>query len=143
LSIILKILSLGITIRVSTASFNFCKPSIAFSSLFLPSKEKGFVTTQTVKIHISFANCAITGLAPVQVQPPIPAVINTISVSSKCLLISSKFSSAAFLHTSGFAPAPKPLVKFKPIFIFVEAKLFSNACASVFTAINSTQSNHS
>jgi len=56
LSIMLNILSFGITIRVSTTSFNFCKPSIAFSNLFLPSKEKGFVTTQTVKIHVSFAS---------------------------------------------------------------------------------------
>jgi hypothetical protein len=52
----LNILSFGITISVSTDSLSFCNPSIAFSNLLLPSNEKGFVTTHTVKIHNSFAS---------------------------------------------------------------------------------------
>jgi len=143
LSIILNILSFGITIRVSTHSFIFDNHSIAFSNLLFHSKENGFVTTHTVRIHNSFAACAITGAAPVQVPPHIPAVIKSISVSSKCLLISSIFSSAAFLPISGFAQAHNHLVKLSQIFTLSFAKLFSNACASVFTAINSTQSIHS
>jgi len=35
----------------------------------------------TVRIHIPFAILAMTGAAPVQVPPPIPQVMNTISVS--------------------------------------------------------------
>jgi hypothetical protein len=143
LSIILNILSLGITIRVSTTSFTLSSPSIAFSSLLLHSKLKGFVTTHTVSTHISFAACAITEVAQVPVPPHIPHVMKSISVSDKYLLISSIFSSAAFLPTSGFAQAQSHLVKFNQMFIFLFAKLFSKACASVFTAINSTPSIHS
>jgi hypothetical protein len=121
----LKILSLGITIIVSTASFIFCNHSIAFIILLFPSKEKGLVTTPTVKIPISLAAAAITGAAQVQVPPPIPAVTNTISVSCKAFLISSIFSSAALLQISGLAPAPNHLVILKPIFIFLSAKLLA------------------
>jgi hypothetical protein len=140
LSIILNILSFGITISVSTHSFILLNHSIAFSNLLFHSKEKGFVTTHTVRIPNSFAACAITGAAPVQVPPHIPAVIKSISVSSKCLLISSIFSSAAFLPISGFAQAPSHLVRFSQMLTLSFAKLFSKACASVFTAINSTPS---
>jgi hypothetical protein len=81
LSTTLKILSFGTMIKVSTDCFIFINPSVAFASLFLPSKLKGLVITHTVKIPISLAICAITGAAPVPVPPPIHAVMKTISVS--------------------------------------------------------------
>jgi hypothetical protein len=40
------------------------------------------VTTAIVRIPISFAISAMTGVAPVPVPPPIPAVINSISAPS-------------------------------------------------------------
>ncbi|MFZ5341980.1 MAG: hypothetical protein ACOZBL_05715 [Patescibacteria group bacterium] len=127
LSIILNILSFGIIINVSTDCFNFSKPSNAFSSLFFHSKLNGFVTIHTVKIHISFAIDAITGAAQVQVHHHIQAVTKTISVSWKSFLISSTFSSADFLQTSGFAHAQSHLVIFKPILILFSARLFAKA----------------
>jgi len=118
LSITLKILSFGITINVSTLFLIFSKPSSALVSLFLPSKENGFVTTHIVNIPISFAIFATTGPAHVHVPPHIHNVINTMSVSCNMFLISASLSSAAFLPISGFAPAHKPLVRFKPTFNF-------------------------
>jgi hypothetical protein len=85
----------------------------------------------------------MTGAAPVPVPPPIPAVINTISVSISSALIASRLSSAAFLPVSGFAPAPSHLVIFRPILIVFSAKEVASTCASVLTATNSTPSNHS
>jgi len=143
LSIILNILSFGITIRVSTVSLSLLNHSIAFCNLLFHSKLKGLVTTHTVSIQSSLATCAITGVAQVQVPPHIQAVIKSISVSSSSFLMSSALSSAAFLQISKFAPAPSHLVIFKPIFIFLGARLFSSACASVFTLINPTHSIHS
>ena len=81
LSMTVKILSFGMTINVSTASFIFLSPSSAFISLFFPSKENGLVTIPTVKIPIDLAIFAITGAAHVPVPHHIPQVINTISVS--------------------------------------------------------------
>ena len=112
LSEILKILSLGITIKVSTFSFILANPSIAFSSLFFHSKPKGFVTIPIVKIHMLFAIHAITGAAPVPVPHHIHAVTNTISASHKACLISFSDSSADFLQISGFAHAQSHLVIF-------------------------------
>ena len=63
-----------------------------------------------VSIPISFANFAITGAAPVPVPPPIPAVINTISVFLRHSSISSKLNSAANFPCNGSFPAPRPLV---------------------------------
>jgi hypothetical protein len=108
----LKILSLGITIKVSTFSFILSNPSIAFSSLFFHSKPKGFVTIQIVNIHILFAIHAITGAAHVPVPHHIHAVMNTMSASHNACLISFSDSSAAFLHISGFAQAQSHLVIF-------------------------------
>ena len=107
-------LSLGITISASTTSFKLTIPSSAFLILLLPSKLNGFVTTATVNMPISLATLAITGAAPVPVPPPIPEVMNNISVSSNNVFILSKSSSAASFPISGFAPAPKPLVDFSP-----------------------------
>jgi hypothetical protein len=122
LSAILKILSLGITINVSTFSFILANPSIAFSSLFFHSKPKGLVTIQIVKIHILFAIHAITGAAHVPVPHHIHAVINTISASPNACLISFSDSSAAFLQISGFAHAQSHLVIFIQMLTFDDDK---------------------
>jgi len=65
-------LSFGMTIRVSTFSFNFAIPLMALFIRGLPSKENGFVTTPTVRIPRFLAISATTGAAPVPVPPPIP-----------------------------------------------------------------------
>jgi hypothetical protein len=122
LSEILKILSLGITINVSTFSFILANPSAAFSSLFFHSNENGFVTIQIVKIHMLFAIHAITGAAHVPVPHHIQAVMNAISASPKACLISFSDSSADFLPISGFAHAQSPLVIFIQILNFEVAK---------------------
>ena len=75
--------SLGTIINESTRSFNCAIPSSAIAIRFLPSNEKGRVTTPTVKIPICLATSAITGAPPVPVPPPIPAVINTMSAPSR------------------------------------------------------------
>ncbi len=85
------------TMRVSTL-FRSCEiPSSALVMRRVPSKRNGLVTTAIVKIPSSFlAISAIIGAAPVQVPPPIPPVIKTISVPAKTSLILSFDSSAAF-----------------------------------------------
>ena len=108
-------LSLLITIRESTLALSSSTPCSACLSLLGPSKLKGTVTIPTVRIPISLAIFAITGAAPVPVPPPIPAVMKTILVLFPSMaLISSMLSSAAFLPTSGSAPAPKPSVSLTP-----------------------------
>ena len=77
------------------------------------------MTTATVKIPNSFAISAITGLAPVPVPPPKPAVINNISVSDIAFAIASLLSFADALPIPGSIPAPRPLVVSIPICIFV------------------------
>ena len=108
-------LSLGMTISVSTFSFNFSIPALAFTIRVLASNLNGFVTTPTVRIPCSLAILATTGAAPVPVPPPIPQVTNTISAPLTCAAISSAVSSAAFSPISGCAPAPSPFVNFSPI----------------------------
>jgi hypothetical protein len=119
----LKILSFGITIKVSTFSLIFDNPSIAFSSLFFHSKLNGFVTIPIVKIHMLFAIPAITGAAHVPVPHHIHAVINTMSASPNACLISFSDSSADFLQISGFAQAQSHFVIFIQILTFELAKL--------------------
>ena len=131
-------LSLGITISVSTLSFRRSIPETALTIRCFASNLNGFVTTPTVNIPISFAILATTGAAPVPVPPPIPQVTNTISAPSIALDRSSALSSAAFIPISGWAPAPRPLVSFSPIWINVGALQSANACLSVFTPTNST-----
>ena len=97
-----------ITISAFTFGFNFSIPILALAFLNLPSKVNGFVTTPTVKIPFFFASSAITGIAPVPVPPPIPAVKNTKSAPSRILSISLMLSLADFSPISGFAPAPSP-----------------------------------
>ena len=70
-------------------------PSSDIFMRLAPSKEKGLVTTPTVKIPSSFATSATTGPAPVPVPPPIPAVINTILAPLSAARISSRANSAA------------------------------------------------
>ena len=138
LSTISSSLSLGITIRVSTFSLIRSIPFKAFTIRAFASKRKGFVTTPTVKMPISFASLATTGAAPVPVPPPIPQVTNTISAPFRAAEISSVLSSAAFSPISGLAPAPSPLVSFSPICNNFGALQSCNACLSVFTPIKST-----
>ena len=131
-------LSFGMTIRVSTTSFNASIPERAFFIRCFASKRKGFVTTPTVRIPISFAIFAITGAAPVPVPPPIPQVTKTISAPWSAAVISSALSSAALVPISGFPPQPSPFVSFSPMGMEVEALLDCKACLSVFTPMNST-----
>ncbi len=126
------------TINVSTCSFNFSIPNSAFVIRVRASNLKGFVTTPTVKIPISFAIAATIGAAPVPVPPPMPHVTNTISAPLSSSLISSELSSAAFSPTSGFAPAPSPFVSFSPICKSFGALQSCKACLSVLSPTNST-----
>ena len=131
--------SLEITRNESTYFFISSKPSSACILRRLPSKEKGVVTIPTTKISNSFAAFAIIGLAPVPVPPPIPAVINNILVLAPNIsLISSIFSIAEFLPTSGIEPAPIPSVRLAPNCTLFGMGLSSNACASVLQIMKST-----
>ena len=115
LSTISRSLSFGMTISVSTLSFNFSIPDSALVIRVLASNLNGFVTTPTVRIPSSLEIFATTGAAPVPVPPPIPQVTNTISAPLMACVSSSTFSSAAFSPISGWAPAPSPFVSFSPI----------------------------
>ena len=105
LSMIVRILSFGMVMRVSTLSFSFSNQSNPWKALLCHSKAKGFVTTQTTSAQRDFAISAMIGAAPVPVQPHIQQVMKTMSAQAKACLISSLDSSAAFFHISGFAPA--------------------------------------
>ncbi len=138
LSTISRSLSFGITINVSTLSLILSIPFSAFTIRAFASKRKGFVTTPTVRIPISFASLATIGAAPVPVPPPIPQVTKTISAPFSAAAISSLLSSAAFSPISGLAPAPKPFVSFSPICKSFGALHNCKACLSVLMPINST-----
>ena len=125
-------------INVSTCFLKFSIPVSAFFFLWGPSKENGFVTIPTVSIPISLANSAMIGAAPVPVPPPIPAVMNNMSVPSNMCLIFSFASSAASLALSGSAPAPNPFVALSPKCILWLAFDISKSCESVFAATKST-----
>ncbi len=101
----------------STFCDNSFKPSKAWLKRRGPSNVNGFVTTPTVNAPKSLAILAITGAAPVPVPPPIPAATKTMSASFNASRISSSDSWAALRPTSGFPPAPKPLVNSLPITI--------------------------
>ena len=83
------------TTDVSTFFLRFSIPASALFMRVLASKRKGFVTTPTVRMPISFAIPATTGEAPVPVPPPIPQVTNTMSAPCIACLSSSELSSAA------------------------------------------------
>ncbi len=100
-------------------------PFNAYSYRFLPSNSKGIVTIPTVSTPKFLEISAITGAAPVPVPPPIPAVINTICVSSESSFSNSAvLSFAAFSPTSGLLPAPRPPVKPSPICTLTGTGLF-------------------
>ncbi|MPN52128.1 hypothetical protein SDC9_199782 [bioreactor metagenome] len=91
-----------------------------------------------VSMPASRATSATIGAPPVPVPPPMPAVINTMSVFSSALAIWARFSSALLRPISGLEPAPCPCVSFSPICILYVALDTESACLSVFMATNST-----
>jgi hypothetical protein len=125
---------------VSTQPINSVSDCSACNIRRLPSKAKGLVTTATVSAPSSLARLATTGAAPEPVPPPRPEVTNTISAPSSASRIFSVSSSAAFRPTSGFAPAPNPLVSFEPSWSFTGACDIFSAWVSELAAMNSTPS---
>ena len=113
-------------------------PSRARFIRFGPSKLKGSVTIPTVRMPNSREICEITGAAPVPVPPPIPPVMNTISAPSNRDVMASRSASIASRPTVEFAPAPRPLVRFFPTWIFCSEGLLSRSWASVLMAMKST-----
>src|SRR5690606_33795205 len=103
-----------------------------------PSKENGVVTTAMASAPSSRATSAMTGALPVPVPPPMPAVMKTRSQPRSASATRSRSSSAAFSPISGLAPAPKPLVRWSPIWMRTSARLVASTCASVLAATNST-----
>ena len=124
--------------RVSTFSFRVWMPCSACTERRRPSKVNGRVTTPMVSAPIDLATSAMIGAPPVPVPPPLPAVMNTMSAPRSTSSISALWSSAACRPTSGSEPAPSPRVSSRPRSSFTSASLMSSACASVFTAMNST-----
>ena len=123
---------------VSTFSFRRWIPCVGLIDRRRPSKANGRVTTPIVSAPRLLATSAITGAAPVPVPPPLPAVMKTMSAPFSTSSISSRCSSAACRPTSGSLPAPSPRVSWRPMSSLMSASLISSACASVFTAMNST-----
>ena len=126
-----------------SVSTTFCSASTPASACFMrlpPSNWNGLVTTPTVKTPSSRAACAMIGAAPVPVPPPIPAVIKHMCAPARWSTICSMLSSAAAEPTDGRAPAPRPSVTFRPIWIFDADFDCCRACASVFATTNSTPS---
>ena len=130
--------SFGMMSRESTLPSREFMPVSAWSMRRLPSNLKGLVTTPTVSAPASLAISATVGAAPVPVPPPMPAVMNTMSASSRDFAMSFRLSSALRLPTSGSEPAPWPWVSFSPIWIFWSALETARACLSVLTEMNST-----
>ncbi len=129
--------SLGMMMSESTCCFSWSMP-MAATFWRLPSNAKGLVTTATVRMPISRAISATTGAAPVPVPPPMPAVMKSMSAPVMRSVMRSRSSSAARRPTSGFAPAPRPLVTPVPSCSVTLARLRFSACASVFIEMNST-----
>src|SRR5574342_189068 len=125
-------------ISVSTTPRSSASPASACWERRLPSNANGFVTTATVRMPISLAGAATTGAEPVPVPPPSPAVTKTMSAPSRSFLICSRSSRAAFLPTSGSAPAPRPRVRRAPSCSLTGAGEARSACKSVFATMNST-----
>ena len=130
--------SLGMVISVSTCALS---SSAAFSAISLrraPSKLNGLVTTPMVSAPLSLAIWATTGAAPEPVPPPRPAVMKTMSESTRAWAIFSASSSAARWPIDASPPAPRPRVILSPIRILCGASAWRRACASVLQAMNST-----
>src|SRR5213593_1525323 len=132
--------SLGMTMTVSTAPMSSWRACSACIMRRLPSKANGLVTTATLKAPNSLASEATTGAAPLPVPPPRPDVMKIMSEPSRASMIFSVSSSAALRPTSGFAPAPRPLVSFAPSCNFTGACDSFSACRSVLAVMNSTPS---
>ena len=132
--------SLGITISASTALASSLIPPDAFFLRCEPSNANGLVTTPTVRAPRSRATCAITGAAPVPVPPPIPAVTNTMSAPASASATREASSSAAARPISGFAPAPRPLVRLLPRWTLMAAWFASRTWQSVLATMKSTPS---
>src|SRR3989449_281083 len=130
--------SLGTTTMVSTCLRISAMPISAWRIRLRPSNKNGLVTMPMVRAPRSRAICEMIGAAPVPVPPPMPQVTKTRSAPCRPCRTSSRFSSMAWRPISGRAPAPRPRVSFFPICTFTSALLLSNACASVFTEMNST-----
>src|SRR6267378_3652582 len=130
--------SFGTTTIVSTCLRISAIPISAWRIRLRPSNRNGLVTMPMVRAPRSRAICEMMGAAPVPVPPPMPQVTNTRSAPCRPCSTSSRFSSMAWRPISGRAPAPRPRVSFLPICTFTSALLLSNACASVFTEMNST-----
>ena len=126
------------TMSVSHSLRSSVMPFSACVARRLPSKLKGRVTTPIVRAPSLRAMLATTGAPPVPVPPPSPAVTKTMSAPLRTSSISSRWSSAARRPTSGAAPAPRPRVSSRPTSSLTSASDISSACASVFTAMNST-----
>ena len=118
---------LGMEMTVSQAFRKSERPAIPRFMRLGPSKLKGRVTIPTVSISSSRANRATLAAAPVPVPPPIPPVMKTMSAPSSIPIIASRSASMASRPTSAFAPAPRPLVRFFPIWILCLAALFSKS----------------
>ena len=113
-------------------------PSSAELARRRPSNANGRVTTPMVRAPRLRAMRATTGAPPVPVPPPSPAVTNTMSAPFMTSSISSAWSSAAWVPTSGLAPAPRPRVSSRPMSSLTSASLMRRAWASVLIAMNST-----
>ena len=101
---------------------------MALESTSLPSLRKGRVTTPTVSMPLSLDILAITGVAPVPVPPPMPAVMKSMRVFlSRMFWIWSWLSRAALRPLMGSVPAPRPW----PIWSFMGTLLRWSAWASV------------
>ncbi|POF61599.1 hypothetical protein KMAL_27910 [Novacetimonas maltaceti] len=129
---------LGMTMSVSTNCWSSAIPASADLARRPPSKVKGFVTTPTVRMPRSRAMRAMTGAAPVPVPPPMPAVMKIMCAPSRWRDSSSHASSAAARPISGFAPAPRPCVRWGPSWMRRSALLWDSCCASVLATTNST-----
>ena len=132
------IVSLRIMINVSTKSCIILIPFIACSKRWLPSLTDGVVRIAISGMLSVLIICAMTGVAPVPVPPPIPAVIKI--KSGWCCLTYSRIigsdSLALAFPTSASFPAPLP----SPIHIFCVSPrgLLSSALLSVLQIIRFT-----
>ena len=113
--------SFGMMIRVSTSARSSASPSSAWRMRRRPSKLNGLVTTATVSAPVWRARRATTGAPPVPVPPPIPAVMNTMSLSVRASMSVCSSSSAARRPWAGSPPEPRPRVAALPIWMRVGA----------------------
>ncbi|OPY42809.1 MAG: hypothetical protein A4E42_01524 [Methanoregulaceae archaeon PtaU1.Bin222] len=83
----------------------------------------------------SLAICATTGAEPVPVPPPIPAVMKQRSAFSRSASSVGLAISAALFPTSGYPPAPRPLVRDLPMRTLLSDWIISRCCLSVLIAM--------